>query len=426
MSTSSGKTNEAPRTSSFMDKLTDTDWLEQQRYKSDPIADEVIAKIIEGGSLDSVNLIFDHVMKNQEIPSDEMPDALRNYFEETAALPAWANKGLIREGEKFFQEHGSQICMMLLCKSLPTMYACRKGAKVLGMSGRFMEKAGGDMKSFNRRLMETAQFLIDIMGPNGLGADGHGIRTAQKVRLIHAAIRYYLTERHQWNTDEFGIPINQLDLTTTLMSFSVWPLEGLEQIGIDTTPQQREAFMHVWRVVGHILGINADLIPANFAEGKAWADTVLNREKGASEEGEKLTAGCITFLEYIIPGTVFDFFPKRYVRFLIGDELADMLGVERHENISARLLEKGFRFITDKWDDYKDQSTIMRKLSVRFNMAFLEGMVLYFNDYKEATLYIPPSLKENWEKSARGSGWHDVVHSPSAGNWRVSLQHRSG
>jgi hypothetical protein len=43
-----------------------------------------------------------------------------------------------------------------------------------------------------RRIVETAQFVLDVMAPDGLGHSGRGVRSAQKVRLMHAAIRHLI------------------------------------------------------------------------------------------------------------------------------------------------------------------------------------------------------------------------------------------
>ena len=69
-----------------------------------------------------------------------------------------------------------------MCKSLPEAYVCANGAKVLYTTGRMTEQSG-NLNVFTRRLMETAQFVINVCSPGGLSDTGSGIITAQKVRL---------------------------------------------------------------------------------------------------------------------------------------------------------------------------------------------------------------------------------------------------
>ncbi|PWJ43147.1 oxygenase MpaB family protein [Sediminitomix flava] len=401
--------------------------LDNKRLIADPLADQTVEKLIESNGLDSIRLIFDIVSKNEDLPEVEMPEVLRSYFEETAQLPEWVDFEKIREGERFFEEYGLQISMMLLCKSLPATYACAKGAEVLHMTGRFQADENGDLSKFTRRLMETAQFVIDVMSEGGLGPNGRGIRTAQKVRLIHAAIRYYLLNKHNWDTEYFGLPINQEDMAGTLLAFSVFPLEGLLQIGVDLTEEEKESYLYAWRVVGHIMGVLPELIPQNYDEGIKLGYQILDDQKAPSEAGRELTDACVTFMQNIIPGTVLDFYPKLLMRHLIGDELADIVGIEAKDSLLGSLIEKASFIMIDAIDDTMDHSEIISKLAQHFNKSLLQGMLLYFNDYKKVHFYIPPSLKENWEKTTElgQPEWLSVISTPAIGKWRLSIQHHT-
>ncbi len=61
-----------------------------------------------------------------------------------------------------------------------------------------------------RCVFETAQLVVDGMTEGGLEPHAQGVRTAQKVRLMHAATRYMF--RHdpedQWDAHALGQPIN--------------------------------------------------------------------------------------------------------------------------------------------------------------------------------------------------------------------------
>src|SRR5262245_15657081 len=78
---------------------------------------------------------------------------------------------------------GPEIIMTLFCYGLPSCYAAAKGVQVLALTTRLFSNP-------TRRVIETAQMVVDVMAPGGLAARGRGIRTAQKVRLMHAAVRY--------------------------------------------------------------------------------------------------------------------------------------------------------------------------------------------------------------------------------------------
>ena len=111
--------------------------------------------------------------------------------------------------------------MVLVFYSLPSAYAAQSGVRVLhsrnGATGYFI-------KDLNRRLVETTQFVVDVLTPGSqiaptCSAHDHGlaVRSALRVRLLHAAVRS-LIEAHNrpWEAKELGRPINQEDMAGTL------------------------------------------------------------------------------------------------------------------------------------------------------------------------------------------------------------------
>src|SRR3970282_702908 len=131
-------------------------------------------------------------------------------------------------GEDFFDRHWPMIVMFLFCAALPNAYAAHRGAQVLYLTNRLTERV-------ERRIFETAQFVLDVMSPEGLSSSGRGIRSAQKVRLIHAAIRQHILHHPKWRERwdmEWGLPINQEDLAGTLMLLSVQTLESFQSFKV--------------------------------------------------------------------------------------------------------------------------------------------------------------------------------------------------
>ncbi|MCC5944515.1 MAG: DUF2236 domain-containing protein [Bernardetiaceae bacterium] len=398
--------------------------LESYRSKTDPVADAVVTKIIESGETTDVNHLFRKMVENTTLPLDEMPTYVREYFLETEKLPDFADPDLIRAGEDVFATYGPEISMMLLCKSLPASYACGYGAEVLYRTGRLSER-DGSLQPFTRRLMETSQFVINVMCKGGTSPTGTGIRTTQKVRLMHAAIRYFLHEAGDWDTATLGKPINQEDMAGTLMDFAVYPIEGLEQIGIALTPDEKEAYYHVWRLIGTVMGVEPELIPDTYQGGSTLGHAILNHQKRESEAGRVLTKACIDFLEHITPGTAFDFYPQILVRYLLGDEVADIIGIKKFPDRFERLLQNMTIAIFGRVDKVMNRDGLIAKLAKAFNTKLLEGMINYFNHDKQINFYIPPSLQEDWFAPKQKEYWDDVWTSPAILNRRVALQKKN-
>ncbi len=102
-------------------------------------------------------------------------------------------------------EHGPQVCVALATASLIYCYAGYPGVKALTFSRRLGQDA-------DRRVGETAQFVLAVMAPGSPDPCGRGIRKIQKVRLLHAAIRHLVTGSGRWDVTADGEPICQVDL----------------------------------------------------------------------------------------------------------------------------------------------------------------------------------------------------------------------
>ncbi|MBB6461116.1 oxygenase MpaB family protein [Flammeovirga kamogawensis] len=397
------------------------------RLQKDPLADETIRLIIEEEGIDRVNQILVELISSKEIPEIKNI-SLQNYFMESQKFIHDLDEDLIKQGQDFFEKHGPGLSAMLLCKSLPATYACANGAEVVYRTGQFMASKNQGLAPFTKRLMETAQFVINVMSEGGLNKSSKGIISAQKVRLMHAAIRYYLQKNHKkghhhhvWDTEKLGEPINQEDMLGTLLSFSVFPIQGLEKLGVTVSPQEKKAYLYTWTVVGKILGVHPDIIPATFEEGEILGQKILDEQKAPSEAGHKLTEACVEFLKAVIPGEEFDGFPEAFMRFLLGDDLADIVGLDKHSSTKSTLVIKAVCKVFQIADHQKDESKLICAISERFNMLILQGVLNYFYKGQSVEFTIPPSLRKKWKIDNQPT-WKEIISSPSLFNFRLSLQ----
>lgn len=370
------------------------DFLKAKRLKQDAEADEIIKQIFSSGNPEDINTFYSMIQRTAVALPPSLPSYLKDFFAQGERLPEWADKTLIKKGQEFYIEHGAMIAMVLCAKSLPECYACANGAMVLAKTGRLSEQ-NGSLNAFTRRIAETAQFIVNVMSPRGLSPVGTGIRSAQKVRLIHASIRYYI-HKSGWNSDQYGAPINQEDMAGTLMSFAPLVLEGLETLGISITPQEKEAYFHCWRVVGHFMGLDEDLLPNNVADAFALGYGIFDTEKKASEQGVMLTKSLIDFMTMMSPKGEINLIVDDLLRMMIGDETADMLGIPKPMQKDPKLFEHAEGQFLAGWDVFKDRHTILRKLSGPINKILLNGMLVFMNKGDKINFFIPPSLQDSW------------------------------
>ena len=155
---------------------------------------------------------------------------------------------------------------------------------------------------------------------------GKGYIVAKKVRFLHASMRFMLTHPEQysshgnkdkpqsfaeaashreesWDQQKYGSPINQEDLAYTLLTFGLVIPQALEKMGLLISREEKEAFLHLWRLVGHIMGVHSELLTDNLEEAEALFANIQLRQAGASQEGEILTEALMGFLGDYLPHT---------------------------------------------------------------------------------------------------------------------------
>jgi hypothetical protein len=295
--------------------------LESMRQVGDPLADAAIAEAFEVGAVRRVNELIAGLKHNgDEVPAD-LPPLLRQFFVDTARLPEWADVAAIDRGDQLWGRYASHMGTILFCYSLPVCYGWAKGAQVLYRTTRLHAQA-------TRRVMETCQMLQDVNAAGGLLTPaGYGLRSAQKVRLLHATIRHFLQTSTDWDSATNGVAINQEDLAATMCSFAVCIPQGLVKLGVDLQAADRDDCFHVWSVVGHVMGVDPALMPASFDEGVVLMDSVCRHQWAASEAGRVLTAALVQSMREAL-GPALHGAPPSLIRHFCGDQLADMLAVD--------------------------------------------------------------------------------------------------
>ncbi|GAB3934594.1 DUF5995 family protein [Larkinella terrae] len=382
------------------------EFLWSKRRLGDPLADETIAAILLDNQKGEIDQIFQMLVRNRTFPNpafDVLPERLKkiveDYFVKTRRLPDWAEPFKLAVATDVFKLYGPKILLLLLCKSLPLCYTCWRGAKVLYRTGR-LRVHDGSLDSFTRRLMETAQFVVNILTLNSFEHDGLAIVSIQKVRLMHAVIRYH-AQQHRWDLETYGVPINQQDLVGTLLSFGVVIIDGLKQMGIELTPEESEAYLHLWKVVGHMIGVDDDLNSENADDGRFLMNAILEQQAGKSpdggREGAELTEACIDLMNSRLSFGPFRNLPAVFVRFFIGDNYADLLDVPKEDdpNDSAAInaiqwLDKGFRSTSDR-------HLLLGAVGRAFSNQMIGLVMAYYNGAKSEQFYLPSALTDTWE-----------------------------
>ncbi len=361
-------------------------FLDEMREIGDPLADAVVDEIFDGGKVGAVNTLMKTLVRNDGVPTRKLPRAVRDYLDATDDLPPWADAQRICAGERFFELHGPFCVVALACASLPACYAMRRGVQVLSLTARLQTDPV-------RRIGETAQMTLHAMSAGGLAPGGAGIRDAQKVRLMHGAVRHLALACDEWDPD-WGVPINQEDLAFTLLTFSVVVLDSIAKLGRTFSDDDAEAYFHCWNCVGHVLGIEDALIAATIADSRRLWRRITERNWEPCPEGAAMTHALLGAMEHAIPGTVFDGFPAYLLRYLGGDQLADILDVPGHSWTSV--LAGPLRLLARGTDAAGDVDPIVAKVAARLSKQLLDGFGWVARGGERAPFDIPQQLANCW------------------------------
>lgn len=185
-----------------------------------------------------------------------------------------------------------------------------------------VRKVGEPQSPLDRERLE--QELAALRGKPKRYLWGKGYITAKKVRFLHASMRYMLNQPDQfnpwgdqdkpqsfaerlshvqtpWDTDQFGAPVNQEDMAYTLLTFGLVIPQGLEKWGVPLTRKEKESFLHLWKVVGYVMGIHPELLTDDWDEAVSLYEAIQARQAGASEDGKVLTEALMGFLGDYLP-----------------------------------------------------------------------------------------------------------------------------
>ena len=379
-------------------------WSDEQldalRRVGDPLADDAITAIFAAHDVDAVRRLLRHLVDNDHplvVPPDtSLPPGVlahvETYFARSdAALPE-LDAARILAGEHVFELRGPEILMTLCCYSLPASYTAKKGVQVLAQTGRLESNP-------KRRLFETTQMVVDVMQPGGLrrGASplehGKGIRSAQKVRLMHAAIRHLILAREgeAW-LERYDVPINQEDLAGTLMTFSWIVLEGLERLGGVVSKEDAESYLYVWTAIGRIMGIREELIPADLEDARTLTDTIKRRQTAMSEAGNLMIAALVEMMRQSIPGALSGL-PPSMLRFFLRD---DAKYLELPPADWTVVIVDAVHAITRAIDRVVGSTRLSRKLYSAFNEALIQAMLRVERGPNRPAFDIPDHLARRW------------------------------
>lgn len=232
--------------------------LQRWRAVGDPLADGVVRALAAQGPLGHVHDLLGTVRERAEAGDARCQALLR----EGAQVPPWADFDAMQKGQRLIASYAPWMGLSLFAGSLVGGAMFWRMARITAMTGMF----SGDPK---QRLTETTAMVSRMAFPGSMEPGGEAHEVLLRVRLLHAGIRHVLvdTGRFQHPTE---VPINQQDLAITLALFCYVNVRQLMQLGVRLDRAQIDSFTLLWRYAGHVLGIDAELLPRSIEDQQAF------------------------------------------------------------------------------------------------------------------------------------------------------------
>ncbi|PZG51938.1 DUF2236 domain-containing protein [Spongiactinospora gelatinilytica] len=295
----------------------------------DPLADAVIAELdalgkegrraLNAGLADGLASLTD------------APPAIAAFLRQMETVPAWADPEMIRRGET------AALSVPLLWFELSAMatalvhtYSSPAIARLLVQTGRLTTMAP-------RRLAETGMWTAQATMPGGLlrGAPGY-LATAQ-VRLLHARMRHGALKRG-WDTAEWGVPINQVDVARTWLDFALISYQAIAALGFELTEAEQYGMYEYWHYIGYLLGLEDESFYRDVTghEGAAELMHLFDVTKHAPDDNSRaLTAAMIeaqvqtlaAHPQPLMSSADLTRLVHAILRSAYGDELSEQLGI---------------------------------------------------------------------------------------------------
>ncbi|MEU6680225.1 oxygenase MpaB family protein [Streptomyces sp. NPDC046853] len=288
----------------------------------DDEADPVIADVIKRGDVPKVNELLRTWTRNDQPLPDGLPGDVREFMEKARELPPWTVQSKLDAAARFTTKKGIYAGALYGLGSGLMSTAIPREARAV-----YYSKGGAAMKD---RISKTAKLGYDVGDLDAYRPSGEMIVTTVKTRMVHAAVRYLLPQSPGWSDTSGGqtIPISLADVMVTWHSLPTFVMRKLLEWKVPVSASESEAYLHVWQVTAHMLGVRDEFIPASWAAANAQSRQLLDPVLGPTDEGKKLTEVLLDIVAELDAGATRPLI-SAFSRYTLGDQIGDYIGLRK-------------------------------------------------------------------------------------------------
>ena len=289
----------------------------------DDEVDQLLAGLLTSGQIPAVNTAMRSWVNNGDAVPSGLPANLRTYLQRVNTLPSWADRTKLRLAADFNRRKDTYLFMLYgLGSGIMSTVIPREAKSVYWSAG------GANMQD---RAAKTFTFGYDLSELNAFESNGQFVVTANKTRLVHAAVRHLLPQSPHWRAvaNEPGlIPISNGDILVTFHSLGTFVHKKLKEWKVPMTAAEEAAFLHQWQVAMYLLGVRQEFIPQTWSAAYAQSATALTPILAPSTEGKELAEDLLGLTAQIDLGVTRGFL-NEFVRYVLSNEIGDWLRLPR-------------------------------------------------------------------------------------------------
>lgn len=224
-------------------------------WQADPLADAVVGDPAGPVAGRAVRTMMEHGVAAVTDP----PPTVRALIDQVTAEPAWLERDRLDRASDVLVRYSAQWGLVLGAASLLAGADNWIAAKPLLLTGRY-----GTQPAV--RSIEVGEWLSRVVLPGGMAVDGPGFQHTVRVRMIHAHVRRHITRNAEWDEAAWGVPVPQPYMAFTLAEFGHISLAAMAKLGVRLRPDELDDIYHLWRYVGHVIGVDPALNPVDEAD----------------------------------------------------------------------------------------------------------------------------------------------------------------
>ncbi len=320
----------------------------------DPIADKLAADGVRFAKPLQQSIV------NSEI-DNKLADnsSFTTLTEQFASHPDWYDAKLAEVGAIAYRRYPLMLIWLLRNVALMAGYSIpalslpliQTGALMHDALPRLMRTYAYILAVSEHALLKTEPKQAPISQVLAIGSEGW--RQSINVRQIHTLVRQNLlkgklnaadgviadSDQHHnadgsWNTDYWGVPINQSDMIATHLQFSLLIMRGLRILGARISPEEAQGILHLWNLASYWMGVDLARLPKDEVACWEWLYTYLSIQQLDFKMGQPLAKALHDLPRQLMgednrKGRFVEMVNASVTRTLVGDDIGDGLDLPK-------------------------------------------------------------------------------------------------